>query len=239
MTDMLAAIARATRDLFVPRMLVIVLLPMLGAIALWVTLAWVFWDAWTGAIAGAAGSTAVAGWLTGWGAAWVIDSAAVVLVVIAILPATYVTAIILTELFAMPAIIRFVGARHFSGLRREGGGTLTGSLLNATAGIAVFALLWIITLPLWLTGVGAIAAPVLTSAYLAQRVFRYDALAEHASATELPQIIRAARGDLFLLAMLLSLLLYVPVVNLFVPALSALAFTHYCLARLARGRAMR
>lgn len=236
MTSVLAAFARAVRDLFEPRMLAIVLLPMLGAIGLWLVLSWMFWDTWTGAIAGVAGSTAAASWFTGWGAAWVIDSAAMVLVVIAILPAIYVTAIVFTELFAMPAIIRFVASRHFGGLGREAGGTLAGSLLNAATGIAVFALLWIVTLPLWFTGVGAVAAPVLTSAYLAQRVFRYDALAEHASASELPHVIRAARGDLFLLGVLLSVLLYVPFVNLLVPVLSGLAFTHYCLARLTRER---
>lgn len=237
MGGVIAALGRAARDLVEPRMLAIVLVPMLGSIVLWVTLAWIFWDAWTGSIADAAASTRVAGWLEGWGAAWVIDSAAVVLIVIAILPAIYVTAIVITEIFAMPVIVRFVAGRRFSGLAREAGGTLAGSLLNAAGGIAVFALLWIVTLPLWLTGVGAVLAPVVTSAYLAQRVFRYDALAEHASAAELPQIIRAARGELFALAALLSILLYVPLVNLLVPVLSGLAFTHFCLARLARERA--
>ena len=46
-----------------------------------------------------------------------------------------------------------------------------------------------------------------------------------------------SRGDLFLLGILLSLLLTVPLVNLLVPVLSALAFTNYCLARLERVRA--
>lgn len=232
----IAAIARAARDLAEPRMLAIMLLPMLGSVVLWTVLSWIFWDAWTGALAAAAASSTAAGWLKEWGAAWLIDSAAVLMVVVAILPAVYVTAIILTELIAMPAIIKFVGDRHFSGLGREAGGSITGSVLNTASAIAVFVLLWIVTLPLWLTGAGAVLAPVLTSAYLAQRVFRYDALAEHASAAELREIIGMSRGELFLLGALLALLLYVPVVNLMVPVLSALAFTHYCLGRLARRR---
>jgi len=92
-------------------------------------------------------------------------------------------------------------------------------MLNAVTGIVVFAVLWIVTLPLWLTGVGAVLAPVLTSAYLNQRMFRYDALAEHASAEEFKRIRRDARGDLFLLGIALSLLFYVPLVNLLVPVL--------------------
>ena len=109
-------------------------------------------------------------------------------------------------------------------------------MLNAATGIGIFVLLWIFTLPLWLTGVGAVLAPVLTSAWLNQRLFRYDALAEHASREEFARLVRAARGDLFLLGILLSLLLYVPLVNLLVPVLGGLAFTHFCLARLAAQR---
>ncbi len=77
---------------------------------------------------------------------------------------------------------------------------------------------------------------MLTSAYLNQRMFRYDALAEHASREEFADLVRASRGDLFLLGILRSLLLYVPVVNLLLPVISALAFTQFCLARLARQR---
>ena len=75
-------------------------------------------------------------------------------------------------------------------------------------------------------------APLLTSAYLNQRLFRYDALAEHASPEEFAQLVRHSRSDLFLLGILVSLLLYVPVVNLLVPVLGGLAFTQFCLGRL-------
>jgi uncharacterized protein involved in cysteine biosynthesis len=238
MGEIASALARAARDLVAPRMLAIVLLPMLASVALWIALAWAFWDAWTGGVERALASTAAAGWLRTWGAAWVIDSAAAVLVVMAILPAVFVTAIVITEIFAMPVIVRFVSARHYAMLGREEGGTVAGSVLNAMTGIAVFALLWIVTLPLWLTGAGAVLAPVLTSAYLAQRIFRYDALAEHASAAEYARIVRAARGRLYLLGVLLAPLLYLPVVNLLMPVYAGLAYTHFCLARLARERAL-
>lgn len=236
MHDVISAISRAARNLFDPRIIALVFLPMAGSLVLWTILAWLFWDAWTGGIAGAMGSTTVAGWLQGWGAAWIIDYTAMLLVVVAVLPAMYVTALVITEIFAMPVIVRFVAERHHPALRRAAGGTFVGGLANAATGIAIFAALWVITLPLWLTGVGAVIAPVLTSAYVNQRLFRYDALAEHASREEFADLVRTARGDLFLLGILLSLLLYVPVVNLVVPVLSGLAFTQFCLARLAAKR---
>ena len=180
MQDVFTAITRAARDLFDPRIIAIVFLPMLGSVLLWTVLAWLFWSSWTGGIAAAMASTTVAGWLQGWSAMWVIDYTAAFLVLVGLLPAIYVTALLITETFAMPVIVRFVSERDHPQLARAAGGTLAGSLINAAGGIAVFALLWIFTLPLWLTGVGAVLAPLLTSAWLAQRLFRYDALAEHA-----------------------------------------------------------
>ena len=236
MHDTIAAITRAFGNLFEPRIIAIVFLPMLGSLVLWTVLAWVFWGAWTGVISGAMNSTTVAGWLQGWSATWVIDYTAALLVLIGIVPAVLVTALVITEIVVMPVIMKLVAERYFPDLRRERGGTIIGSIVNAATGISVFAVLWIITLPLWLTGIGAVLAPVLTSAYLNQRMFRYDALAEHASREEFADLLRASRGDLFLLGILLSLLLYVPVVNLLLPVISALAFTHFCLARLARQR---
>ncbi len=237
MRDAVTALTRAMGNLFDPRILAIVFLPVLISLVLWTLLAWLFWGAWTRGIAGVMASTTVAGWLQGWSATWVIDYTAALVVLIAILPAMFVTALLITEIIAMPVIVRFVAERYHPNLQRAAGGTLAGSISNAAIAISVFAVLWICTLPLWLTGAGAVLALVLTSAYLSQRLFRYDALAEHASPEEFAQLVRHSRGDLFLLGILLSLLLYVPVVNLLVPVLGGLAFTQFCLGRLAVTRA--
>jgi hypothetical protein len=61
---------------------------------------------------------------------------------------------------------------------------------------------------LWFTGVGALALPPLLSAFLNQRLFRYDALAEHASAEEYRAVVARAKGRLFVLGLLLSLVYY-------------------------------
>lgn len=237
MRDAVIALTRAAGNLFDRRIITIVFLPMLISLLLWTLLAWLFWGAWTGFITSTMGSTAVAGWLQGWNAAWVIDYTAALVVLIAILPAMFVTALVITEIIAMPVIVKFVAERYHPDLRRAAGGSLGGSIGNAAIAITVFAVLWIVTLPLWLTGIGAVLAPLLTSAYLNQRLFRYDALAEHASPEEFAQLVGTSRGDLFLLGILVSLLLYVPVVNLLVPVLGGLAFTRFSLARLASIRA--
>jgi uncharacterized protein involved in cysteine biosynthesis len=88
-----------------------------------------------------------------------------------------------------------------------------------------------------LTGVGALVLPALISAYLNQRLLRYDALAEHAGRDEYAALRVRIKGKLYLLGLLLALLYYVPLVNLLAPVASGLAFTHLCLAELTRLRA--
>jgi uncharacterized protein involved in cysteine biosynthesis len=235
MLMLLSAIGRALRDLAQPRVLAVLVLPMLGAILLWTALAFFFWDAWIGAFRGLTADTTVAGWLEARGAGWVLESLGVVLVIVLLLPATIITAVVVTELVAMPVIVSVAG-QSYPTLERRSFGTVAGSLGNALVAVAVFALLWIVTLPLWLSGIGAVVLPALNSAYLNQKLFRYDALSEHASREEYAELVQRNRSGLFGLGLILAPLYYVPVVNLAAPVVSGLAFTHFCLALLARQR---
>ena len=232
----LSALAAALRDLRQPRILAVLFLPALGALAIWGTLAWLYWDDWSAWIGGLATGTGAGRWLEGVGAGWLVRSLAALGLLALLAPAALITILVITELVAMPAIVSWVGERYHGGLDRKAGGTIAGSVLNAAAGITVFGLLWLATLPLWLTGIAAFVLPPLLSAYLNQRLFRYDALSEHASAGEYRALIAAARGRLYLLGLALAALYYVPVLNLAAPVLSGLAFTHFCLAELARLR---
>jgi CysZ protein len=109
-------------------------------------------------------------------------------------------------------------------------------VVNSATAIAVFALLWVVTLPLWFTGVGALIVPIINSAYLNQRIFRHDALSDHASREELRVLNGGNRRKLYLLGVLLAVFFYVPFFNLLAPALTGLAYTHYQLGRLAQSR---
>jgi uncharacterized protein involved in cysteine biosynthesis len=234
--DIVIALAAAIRDLRAPRILAVMLLPMLGAIVLWGLLSLAFWDTWSAWLSGLAAGTAAARWLENIGAGWLLQALSVLGVVALLIPAILITALLINEIFAMPAIVSHVGMRYFPDLEKRAGGTLLGSVGNALAGIAIFCVLWIATLPLWLTGVGAVVLPLFISAYLYQRLLRYDALSEHAEREEYASIVSRAKGKLYLLGLLLALLYYIPLVNLIAPAVSGLAFTHLCLAELARLR---
>lgn len=228
------AYARAMRDLFQPRILAVLVLPMLGSVALWTVLAWMYWSAWIEPLRRFLTSSTLSGWI-GTYADWVASGSAALLLFALIIAATFVTAMVITEIVAMPVIVSTV-QRDYPQLAKRGGLSVAGSVMNAMAAIAVFLLLWIVTLPLWLTGFGAIIVPALTSAYLMQRLFRYDALSEHATQEEYREIVRGNRGRLYTLGLALAPVYYVPFVNLIAPVFSGLAFAHFCLAQLARLR---
>jgi len=229
----------ALRDLREPRILALGLLPPLAAILAWAGLAWVFAGDWARLVANWIATTPWLAWVRDWGLSSVFVWGSGIAAIALLLPVMLITALLVTDLVAMPVIVPLVGNRQYPRLERRAGGTVAGSIWNAAKAVVLFALLWVVTLPLWLTGIGALVLPVLLSAHFNQRLFRYDALAEHASAAEFARILSTSRGDLLLLGILLSLLLTVPLINLLVPVFSALAFTHYCLARLERVRAAR
>jgi len=236
--SVISALINAFRDLREPRVLALALVPPLAAILVWAMLAWAFADDWARLVADWIAGTPWLAWVRDWGLSSVFIWGSAIAAIALLLPVMLVTALLVTDLVAMPAIVPLVGERYFAGMERRKGGTVAGSAWNAVLAVAIFTVLWLLSLPLWLTGIGALLLPPLLSAQFNQRLFRYDALAEHASAEEFARILRTSRGELFLLGILLSLLLYVPLVNLLVPVLSALAFTHYGLARLARMRAV-
>jgi len=80
------------------------------------------------------------------------------------------------------------------------------------------------------------AIPVVIFGWVNQRVLRYDALAEHASAEEMTRIFREQRWTMYLLGVVLALVAYIPFVGLFAPVVFGLAFIHYLLEALQRSR---
>ncbi|MDH4234221.1 MAG: EI24 domain-containing protein [Gallionella sp.] len=235
MTPILSALTRAFRDLFQFRVLWIVVWPLLAAVLLWLVLGVTFWDTFSTWTASGLTAIGIQSWLEGVEPRWVADGIQVVLHLILFVPLVFVTALVITALFAMPALIRLVADRDYPQLKRENGGGIAGNLLNTLVAIGIFSAIWALTLPLWLIGIG-VAVPFIAAAYLNQRLFRYDALAEHASREELQTLFALHRPSWWVLGLLTGLLQFVPLLNLFAPVLTALAFIHYGLARLGRLR---
>lgn len=235
MTLVFDAFSRAFRDLFRFQVLWIVVWPVLAASLLWVILGVTFWSNFSGWIASGLTAIGIQTWLEGVEPRWIAYGIQGVAHLILFVPLVFVTALVITALFAMPALVHLVANRDYPQLKRENGGGIAGSLLNALLAIGIFIAIWLVTLPLWLIGVGAVI-PFVAVAYLNQRLFRYDALAEHASREEMRALFSVHRPSLWGLGLLTGLVQFIPFLNLFAPVLAALAFIHFGLARLAELR---
>lgn len=237
MSDVIQALASAFRGVLHPRMLVLTIWPMLIALVLWIGLAWWHWGTWSQWLEALITGSDASRWLSQSTLAFMAHYSAWLLLSLALAPMILLTAVLIAAVLEMPLIVGFVATRHFPALEKKHGGTVLGSSLNALAAVLVFTGLWIVTLPLWLTGVLIPVLPLVLGAYLNQRLFRYDALSDHASAEEYAALLEAGWGRMYVLGLLLALLYFVPLLNLLVPVLSGLAFTHFGLAALARLRA--
>jgi CysZ protein len=235
MTPIFDALSRAFRDLFQFKVLWIVVWPMLSAILLWLVLGVTFWETFSGWITSGLNAIGIQTWLEGVEPHWVANGIQAVAHLILFVPLVFVTALLITALFAMPALIALVAGRYYPQLNRESGGGMVGSLINTAVAICIFVAIWVVSLPLWLIGAG-IVIPFIAATYLNQRLFRYDAIAEHASSEEMRTMIAQYRSSWWGLGFLTGLFQFVPLLNLLAPVLTALAFIHFGLARLAQLR---
>lgn len=232
MHSVISALTAALKTLLHPKMLSLVLWPMLAATVLWVGAAILFWGSWIGSLTALLQATSLEQWMSHGFLAVLSHYLISIILVLLLLPAIYVTALMITAVFAMPVMVNHVAGKYYPELERKQGGSAAGSIANAALAIAVYCAGWVLSLPLWLFSPPALVLPVILMAYLNQRLFRYDALAEHASNPEYRQVVERATVKLYLLGALAGLLQFVPLLNLFAPVYVGLAFIHLCLAEL-------
>jgi hypothetical protein len=231
------ALLRALGSLLHPRMLLLMLWPVLLALALWLGLAYAFWSEAAAWLQLQFNLSAVIGWAIGvWPLALIATHLAWILLALLFIPLVLITAVLIIGVFAMPAMVALVSERSFPGLALRRGGSFAGSLWNGVMTLVWLALLTLASLPLWLFPLFWPVLPVLLFGYLNQRVFRYDALYEHASASEMETLFFRYRRELFLLGAAVALFGLIPFVGFLAPVYGGLAFIHYCLARLAQLR---
>lgn len=224
-------------NLLHPRMLWLMLWPMLVAIALWGSLALALW-------------ARTAMWLAGVLSRW-LDAAtflaslnfgnltpiaANVLLFLLFVPLVYMTALFIVGIFGMQAMVDYVARRSYPALERRRGGGSAGSVWNGFVALIGMLLLAMVSLPFWLVPPLWPVIPVAILGWGNQRLLRYDALAEHADGGEMRRIFSSRRGTLYAMGVLLALVAYVPLLGLLAPVWFGLAFIHYLLGALETGR---
>jgi len=233
MNPVVKSLLFAFASLLHPRILWLMIWPMLIAVVVWGVVL---------LFTGAQVVAVLSGWMQQWmqsGAFFIrwdfgdaLTIAAKILVFLAFVPLVWLTALFILSVFGMQAMVEHIASRRFPQLARRHGGGIAGSLMNSVVALAGMALLGAASIPLWLLPPLWPLIPVAIMGWVNQRVLRYDALAEHATADEMRSIFAARRGALYLLGAILALLAYVPLVGFLAPVLFGLAFIHFLLDEL-------
>jgi uncharacterized protein involved in cysteine biosynthesis len=230
MLEVVAALTKSLRDLTRPGVLWHALWPPLAALLLWIAIGFAAWAHGLALMQRIVPGLPWAGW------EWVAQWAAVFLLLAAFAALTYITAILLVAVFALPRLINLVAAHDYPDLGRHGENVFWGSLGNTLWAGAVFLVASLVMLPLLLIPGALLVLPLLLSAWLNQRTFRFDAMAEHATQSEMQLLVREHRKRFYMAGLATAAAAYVPLFNLLAPAFAALVFVHLGLAALRRRR---
>jgi hypothetical protein len=220
----------------------------LGAAQIWVTQALQTWP-WL-----QAGFT----WMAGLGFAALQTVLATLVIAFAVTPLLVVFSLLSVSWLLCTPLLDAVARRRFSHLQRLHGGSWAGSLWFAGKSTLLALLVLVLTLPLWWIPPFMYLFPPLVWGWLTYRVMAYDALAQHASASERAQILQVHRWPMWGMGMAIGFLgaapgliwvsgaMWAAAFILLVPlalwmytwifALGALWFAHYALDALARLR---
>lgn len=230
MLEVFAAFSKSLRDLTRADVLWQALWPPLAALLLWVAVGFAVWKHGVALMAGIVPGLPWAGW------EWVAQWAAVFLLLAAFASLTYITAILLVAVFALPRLINLVAAHDYPDLGRHGENVFCGSLGNTLGAGAIFVAGCMAMLPLLLIPGALLVLPLLWGSWLNQRTFRFDALAEHATHAEMQRLIAENRRRFYIAGLGTAAAAHVPLLNLLAPAFAALVFVHLGLAALRRQR---
>jgi hypothetical protein len=158
------------------------------------------------------------------------------MILVMLVPLIQLTALLILSVFGMPSMVEHVASRSFPRLERRKGGSLAGSVWNSSVGLLGLVGLGLASIPLWVFPPLWPLIPVAILAWVNQRVLRYDALAEHASAEEMRRMFSLRWGGLYGMGLVLALLAYIPLLGFFAPVLLGVSFIHYLLGALEEQR---
>jgi len=233
MTSIADSLFYALRNVLHPRMLWLMVWPLVLALGIWGAVAIVFW---------AQLALKIAGWLQAgvgylpyvsqWDLTDVTLFVAKGLILLMLIPLIQLTALMILSIFGLPSMVAYAAERTFPALEQRHGGSLAGSVWNSVVALAGMAGLGLVSIPLWIFPPLWPVIPVAIIGWVNQRVLRYDALAEHADAGEMRQVVAGHRGALYLLGVILALAAFIPILGFFVPVLLGLSFVHYLLSAL-------
>jgi hypothetical protein len=240
MKDVLRALGRGIGSQLQPALLGLTLAPLIiGAVLAWAFL-WATWDPLTASLRDWMGQ---AQWISSFNALVGIVGLELKIFLVPVLAlAIYLLlavlfSLVLVTCLAMPLIVRRIAQGDYGDVERRFGGSWWGSVMNSLVITIIVGIGWLLFLPFYLIPPLGFLIPWLWWTFAFNRILRYDALVEHATAEERAALFREHKGRLFILAAILALFNWLPFAWFALPVFSGIVFTHYCLHALRALRA--
>jgi hypothetical protein len=254
---------RAVAYCFMPRVMLLSLMPLALLLVLSLSWGYFYWEPTQDWVRDTLSSwlllQSALDWLQDHGAGHLQSVLVPIVVIFAITPVLVILTLLAVSWLMSPGLIKLVVDRRFGHLAIKRGGSLWTSLFWTLVSTLAALLAMVITLPLWLVPPLMFVVPPLIWGWLSYRVMVFDALLKHASREERIAIGRKHRLWLLLIGVLTgylgalpsvvwasgalfaaAFLVLVPVavwIYALVFAFTALWFAHYSLAALEQHRA--
>jgi hypothetical protein len=262
MGALLDAFWRAAAYCLHPRVIALSVLPLVLMVAAALGLGYFFWESAVDAVRAAVDSWQMSATLFSWldsvGLAGLRTALAPLIVVFAATPVIVIVALLVVATLMTPSMLALVAERRFAELQRKRGGSFLMGVVWALLASLLALVLIVVSVPLWFVPPLVLVLPPLIWGWLTYKVMSYDVLAEHASAEERRELIRRHRGPLLAIGVLsgylgaapslvwASSVFFLAMAPVLIPvaiwiytlvfAFSALWFSHFALAALARLR---
>lgn len=224
-----------------PKMLAALFLPFIIALLGAIILLWAFWTPLTGWLNMQAADWEIINEVDQWLLAIGLFSIKLYLIpmlaVAILLPLSGILGLVIAAVFVMPIVLRHLEKRDYQGLSRQGQFSTAVGTWNAIWVGGLFALGWLVTMPLWLIPPMPVLLPIFWWTFAFTRMLRVDAVIEHASPQERRMLWRRHNRQLWLIGFILSLINLFPPAWLVLPVFSALVFAHFSMEALRQLRA--
>lgn len=234
MKNLTNSFSLALFNLFQPKIFLILTLPFFLSLITWGFVSWIFFDnllvIFSNLTAYLPWAEKLNSWLSSLSFLQHIDLSRVLvyfLIFSLLLPLTFITALVMTSVLAMPYIVSFVGQKYYPTLIKKSDSKFFQPLLKVLKYSLIYLFLWVATLPFWFLPFLGFLIPILLNAYLNSKVFVFDSLSDYATSKELDFLIKKQQTQLFTMGLVLSFLLLIPFFFIVFPIYAGLCYTHY------------
>ncbi len=139
----------------------------------------------------------------------------------------YTMVIIVSSLVVTPLAVLYTQKKHYSRINGNKHYHFFAAFLKALKLTTYFFFVWLCFLPLYFIPFFALAVQLVLTTIINKNMFCHEILTEYAEPAITAQIIKQNGALLYILSFLNALFFFIPFVNIFAPAITALSFSHF------------